>query len=190
MTRNTHLMLGSGLAFIAIAALVLLLVPSWRSTGDAADEIDQYERELASPSAGPEAIAELRSRLDLLIEIGDDRITPIPDEPDLAGLMRRMSEMFSTGGLAPPQLTTGVPQEDVGAIAMPMSISAQGGFLPLVDAIGAIESLPRLVRVRRVRLANDGSRGSGPVDRSGLVRADLQLDVFYAPFDVAEADER
>ena len=104
--------------------------------------------------------------------------------------MRRMSVMFDDAGLQAPQLTTGVPQEDVGAIAMPMTIIAEGDFVALVDAITAIESLPRLVRVRRVRLASDSDRRGAPIDRSGTIRADLQLDVFYAPFDPDEEPKR
>ncbi|GAB4545127.1 MAG: hypothetical protein Tsb0013_02740 [Phycisphaerales bacterium] len=190
MNNRQGIALGFGLALVVFLGAALFVVPKWGQLRTASGEISQFEDELARTNAGPETIAMLKERLEVLNRFGDDRITPIPREPDLAGLMRRMSEMFKGSGIAPPQLTTGVPQPDNGAMAMPMTISADGSFVGLVGAIRQIEDLPRLVRVRRVRLASESDRMRDTVDRSGMIRADLQLDVFYGTSDLAEVEAR
>ncbi len=190
MKSNTNLFLGIGLGVLAVLGVLLVVAPRVHAVSQANAEIGGFRKELAKTNAGPEAIAMLKERLRILEELGNDRITPIPDEPDLAGLMRRMSGMFSDAGIQPPQLTTGVPQPDKGAMSMPMTIVASGGFVSITEAIRSIEGLPRLVRVRRVRLATESDRRKGPVDRTGVVRADLLLDVFYGTSEVAEVDPR
>ena len=190
MNAKANAMLGGGLALFLVIGFVLTILPQLRSTARAQAEIGGFEAELAEQNTGPETIALLRERLDTLEQIGENRITPIPQEADLAGLMRRMSEMFNADGIDPPQLTTGVPQQDKGAMSMPMTVVAEGSFLPLSEAIASIEALPRLVRVRRVRLATDASRRRQHVDRDEPVRADLLLDVFYEPFDASEEEDK
>lgn len=190
MNAKNNAMLGAGLVLFLVIGFVLAVMPQLRSTARAQAEVAGFQAELSKQNAGPETIAQLRERLGTLEQLGKDRITPIPDEADLAGLMRRMSEMFDSERIDAPQLTTGVPQKDKGAMSMPMTVVAEGDFLPIEQAIASIESLPRLIRVRRVRLATDASRRRNQVDRVAPVRVDLLLDVFYAPFEADKEDDR
>jgi Tfp pilus assembly protein PilO len=179
VSTKTNAMLAVGLVLVALLGAGVAIVPKLSAASVARAEIEGFEAELAEPNAGPEAIAMLEERIEIMSAIGEDRITPIPERADLADLMRRLSQMFESAGIEPPQLTTGVPEQEKGVMAMPMTIVASGGFTALAETIGRIEALPRLIRVQRVRLATDASRGSGDIDRAAPVRADLLLDVFY-----------
>lgn len=189
MSGRQTIMLAVGLAMLTILGVAALIYPEIRMAALARAETTGFKAELAKPNAGPDTIQLLRERLDLLERVGDDRITPIPDQPDLAGLMRRMSAMFEESGIEPPQLTTGVPQPDNGAMSMPMTVVATGNFVAITEAVRSIESLPRLVRVRRVRLSTESNTRRGPIDRDAIVRADLLLDVFYGTAELAEVDD-
>lgn len=191
MSNKTNIMLGVSLALFLILGFGVLVVPKMNRQALADAQFEGFRAELEKPNAGPQTVTMLNDRLEILRQLGEDRITPIPDEPDLAGLMSSMSTMFAQHGLEPPQLTTGTPEPDRGAMSMPMTIVAEGEFVPLAQAILGIESLDRLVRVRRVRISTDSPRRNGPVDREGLVRADLLLDVFYGTQLVdAQEDDR
>jgi hypothetical protein len=65
-------------------------------------------------------------------------------------------------------------------------MTLDGTFLQIYEVTRYLESLPRLVRLQRLRIAA-GAGERGAFDRTGVVRADLMLDVFYRPRAVSGA---
>ncbi len=179
LTSSTSLAIGLGV--LVIGGIGIFVIPQAVRAQRLSAEISEYQTELDQPNVGEAAISQLVQRRADIKHFGDERITPIPDAADLAGLMRELSAMFTGAGLDAPQLTTGVPEEAEGAMSLPLTVVAEGPFLPIAEMVDRIESLPRLVRVQRLRIASPGGSRSGEVDRSGIVRADILLDVFYAP---------
>jgi Tfp pilus assembly protein PilO len=174
---------GLGLVALVVVVLGVGVGPSAVRARDIGQQIAAAEAELAKPNGGPELIVSLEQELAQLRELADGGMTPIPPDADVAGLIGRLSRMFDDAQLGEREVTTGQPAQLDEASALPMSVSVQGPFPSILGVLMRIESLDRLVRIERLRLTGLHSR-KGPVDRSGEVRASVQVEVFYAPRDV------
>lgn len=186
-----HLFRVGGLVGLVVVAGAVFIVPGYRESRRLSNEIGAYEAELRKPNSGPEVIGRLNEELETLRSLADRRMTPIPEGSDVAGLIGDLSAMLDEVGLASREITTGQSESLQEASAMPMTVTLRGAFPAVAEAVHRIESLPRLVRVKRLRVSSNQPR-NGEVDRSGSVRADILIDVFFAPRDVlraASADE-
>lgn len=181
---KSNLGLGAGLAAMMIAGIGLVVRPAYVSARALDRDIESKREELGRPGSGPEAIERLARDLAALKELGSERMTPIPAESGVATLVRQLSESFDELGLKDREVSTGASKQLDEASCLPMTIAITGGFPAIFDALRRVESLERLVRVQRFRVALEGKNRDG-FDRSGRVRADLQLDVFFAPKQLA-----
>ncbi len=180
MFDRQTLLLGAGWLGVLAAGVGLALVPASRSVQRVRAEIAELRAEAAKPTDGPEVMQALQAELEALTALGANRTTPIPNDSDVAGLMRDFSAMLDELGLTRREMTTGVPRQLDEASSMPMSMNLEGSFPQIYEAARYIESLPRLVRVQRFRVQSP-SLGSGSIDRSAPVKAELLIDVFYQP---------
>lgn len=183
---NHHTMLGAGWFLATVLTAWLVIWPAHRDFRALEREIETKRAELSNPGDGPEAIEKLATDLAALRKFGDERMTPIPSESGVAQLVRELSLAFDELGLRDREITTGGAKPLEEASAMPMTIMLGGKFPAIHRAVTQIESLNRLVRVQRLRIATEKPTTQG-FDRSGRVRADVLLDVFYAPRSLAGA---
>jgi len=173
--------LAAGLALVMLGGFGLLVRPAHVSARDLEADIESKRAELSRPGSGPEAIEKLARDLKALRDLGSERMTPIPQESGVAALVKGLSESFDGLGLKDREISTGAAKHLEEASCLPMTITVQGPFPEIYRALAGIESLDRLVRVQRLRIAHEARAIAGSVDRSGRVRADIQLDVFFAP---------
>ncbi|MDX2114815.1 MAG: type 4a pilus biogenesis protein PilO [Planctomycetota bacterium] len=170
--------LSGGWAVLVFLGVLIFLVPPMRARGAIEREIEGLEVELAKPMDGPETIERLTNDLAALREFGEGRMTPIPEESDVAGLMSSISQTLSTLKIDRRDITTRATKEYEEARAVPLTAALTGPFMNIYEAIGAIESLPRLVRVERLRIAT-AEEDPGAASRSGEVRAELSIEAFF-----------
>ncbi len=185
--RRSDLALSAGLGLALALAVGLAIVPQFRRERDLSFQIDGLRAELAKPNDGPELVRRLEQDLATLRDFGKGRMTPIPAESEVAGLMKSISATLDSLGLDKRDITTRTPKQFEGASSMPVTITLVGPFLKIHAAVECIESLPRLVRVERFRTALEDAK-SGALSRSGLVRAELSIDAFYEPTGSSEPD--
>lgn len=103
--------------------------------------------------------------------------TPIPAESDVAGLMRDLTRTLVDLGITEREITTGSAVESEESFSLPLSVTMRGRFPRVMEAVRWIENLPRLVRVRRIKI--ERSRDWTPDEP--VVTAELLVDVFFAP---------
>lgn len=175
-----------GLVLIVGLAVGVFIAPGYQQSRSLTRDIRRFHAELQKPNSGPEVIGTLTRQLETLRSLADRRMTPIPQESNVAGLMTDLSAMLDSLGLTQREITTGDSRRLEEASSMPMTVTLQGPFPSIAEAVRQIESLPRLVRVQRLRVSTEQAR-RGEVDRSGSVRADVLIEVFYAPQDVLAA---
>lgn len=180
MTQRTWTAPATGLAVLMVVTVAVGVGPAAVRARDIGRQIDAAHAELAKPNGGPELLEALETELAQLHEIAGEGMTPIPASADVAGLIGRLSQMFDEANLGEREVTTGQSEQLEEASSMPMSVTVQGPFPALLSVLTRIESLDRLVRIERLRLAGLHGR-RGPIDRSGEVRASVQVEVFYAP---------
>lgn len=129
--------------------------------------------------------AQIRELTEWMIEI-EARVraatTPIPRDSGVADLMRDLTDKFRELGITEREVTTGAPSNGAEASALPMTVMARGSFMSVLESIRWIESLPRLVRIRRIKI--DRARGWTPGDPR--VSAELLLDAFFDPRPIPE----
>ncbi len=174
---------GAWLLLVGIASAGWI-VPVYAESARLEREIAELEAELAKPADGPEVIERLATQVTQLEALMHERMRPIPDDSDVAGLMLELSLVLDELGLVEREVTTGAPKQLDEARSMPMSVLLRGEFLSIYAAVRHIEALPRLVRVQHVRILTDRSRQALP-NRTGVVEAELVIEVFFAPRDIA-----
>ncbi len=181
---RTTLMLAGGLTGLVALSISLVIWPAHTEARQVEADILAKRAELSQAGKQPEAIEKLATELAALRRFGEQRMTPIPEDSGVADLVRNLSSTFDELGLKDREVTTGAPKQLDEASALPMSVMVSGSFPKVYAAVCQIERLPRLLRTQRLRIAAEKAP-VGSLDRSGRVRADLQLDVFYAPRAVA-----
>ena len=186
--RRGDLFLCAGWVVVTGLTVGLLIVPAAKGRSAEIAEVARLRAEYSKPFNGPEVVERLRSDLSTLKQFGDGRMTPIPEESDIAGLMGSLSATLAELRLDQRDITTRVARSLDGASVMPVAVTLFGPFERVYDAIGRIEALPRLVRVGRLRITADDAMG-GKRPRSGLVKAELTIDAFYRPTTVTDAME-
>lgn len=166
-------------AWVALVALggVAVVAPSVRSIQALADERAELEDRVARSDDGAAAVRRLQEVLaDVKNRAGRD-VRPIPTDSDVASLIRSLTAQLDRLSIGEREITTGAATRLDDVSTMPMSVRAEGNFLSVYDALRWIESLPRLVRVQRLKFETDKLGDGSP----GRVRADLLLDLFFAP---------
>lgn len=180
MSRRADPWLGGGLCTVVAGAALGVLWPGWREYSGQDREFASLRSELHKPAGGPEVLTQLSRDLQTLREFGEGRTRPIPDDSDMAGLIRSLSSTLETQGLLKRDITTRAPKPVLDVMSLPITVALTGGFPSVYEAIIAVEAMERLVRVERVRMSAV-SEGGGEVQRGGAVRAELMIDVFYNP---------
>lgn len=163
---------GIGLAFLGPLAARCM---------DLNSSVKTLRAELAKPVDGPEVVERLANDLKMLREFGQGRMTPIPEQSDVAGLMSMLSEMLTDLGLEKRDITMRSPKsygDPPEASSLPVTVVLHGSFVDVCRAVERVESMPRLVRVERFRAVAD-EKQMGTPSRDGLVRSDLSIEAFY-----------
>lgn len=181
LPRNAWLALG--LVGTVIVGASTLVAPPARALDALAEEAETLRSRIARSDDGASQLVRLTEQLAELEEMVQHRTKPIPAESDVAGLIRKLSAELTRLGLNEREITTGATVTTDDASSLPMSVQLHGDFTSMYESVRWVESLPRLVRVQRVQIRqNDRARTS---DRP--VRADVVLDVFFAP---AQAEDK
>jgi len=170
----------AGLGGMVVLGLALGVWPNLR----AADELTEKATDLASrverSDDGEAALRRLNELLATRTQQAENTLKNIPRDGDVGGFIRAVSDKFGSLGLGRPEIKTGRPIDGDAAQALPMIVEVEGGFLQLVSAIEWVESIDRLVRVRKVTIESPTSRSNEPVFGDPL-EGELALDVYYAP---------
>ncbi|MBN8644770.1 MAG: type 4a pilus biogenesis protein PilO [Planctomycetes bacterium] len=183
---KNQLMLGAAWALTVGVGVFGVIRPAVSHMSTLEREIAEQRAELTRPGSAPETIERLARELTALRALGSERMTPIPKESGVAALVKDLSEAFDALGLKQREISTGTARTTEEASSLPMSISLNGPFPEIYKAVRRVESLDRLVRVQRLRMALPAPSARDTIDRGGQVKADLLIDVFYAPRSAAQ----
>jgi len=191
--RRADMALVGGLLAIVGAGAVFGVSPRLRERAWLGREIERLEVELARPTGGPEVVSRLEEDLDQLRRFGEGRMTPIPRDADMAGLMSALSAALAKEGIDRRDIVTRDARRMEGAWALPVSMSMESPFRRVYSALTGIESLPRLVRIERLKISRPRPDGRGSIDRSGVIRAEVAISAFFnaaAPAQVADGEAK
>lgn len=180
MTLSADAKLGAGLAGLVLLGLVAGVWPNLRGSARLDREIADLSSRVERSDDGAAALDRLRETLAERRAEAGERLKPIPKDEDVGGIIRAMSTRFTDLGLGRPEIKTGRPVEQDEAKSLPMTIEIRGEFLQLMQAVGWVESLERLVRVRKIRIETPTGQGAAPLFGEPL-KGEIVLDVYYEP---------
>ena len=188
MTPRLTWGLAGGWCLLVLAALTLIVIPAWQRSRALEVRLVELREELDASQDDPDVLEDLGTRLDSLRRFGEGRMTPIPEESDIAGLMHSLTSILDGKSLLEREIKMGAATEMERATSIPMTVMIRGDFAGVFAALSEIETMDRLIRVRRLKIGNDNGRARELV-RDGVVTATLTMDVFYGPRDEAGPDK-
>jgi len=191
MNRSTVFKLAMGWLALMVGGLGVLVWPRVNGLMRLSDERDRLQVRVAQADDGAAELNRLSEQLQRTRERAERDTKEIPSENNIAGLIRKLTAQLDDLGMSEREITTGSPIQLEQARSLPMTVSMSGRFLSVHRAIRWIESLPRLVRVKRLSVELPDQRSTdGSFDwRDPQVEAELVLDVFYAPASVSTDEQ-
>lgn len=171
------------LAWLALAVLAgAALWPRWK----AISRLEARSVELAQMIEQADDVnTQMRLLTEWMMDI-EQRVrastTPIPRDSGVSELVRDLTDRFDELGVVEREITTGAPSPGEDASTLPMTIAARGSFTSVMKSIGWIESLPRLVRIRRIKI----TRARDWTPEAPRVAAEILLDAFFNPTPIPE----
>jgi len=180
VTLSPDTKLGAGLAALALLGLVAGVLPNMRGASRLDHRITDLSSRVERSDDGAAALDRLHRTLKERRAEALERLKPIPVDGDVGGIIRAMSSRFTELGLSRPEIKTGRPIERDEAKSLPMTIEIRGGFLQLMEAVAWVESLERLVRVRKIRIETPKGQGNVPIFGEAL-EGEIVIDVYYEP---------
>lgn len=179
--RRADMVLLGGLIAVVCAGAAVGVAPRIRQRAWLGSEIERLEIELARPTGGPEVVSRLAEDLDQLRRFGEGRMTPIPRDADMAGLMGALSAALAQQGIDRRDIVTRDPRAMDGAWALPVSMTMEAPFESVYAALSGIEALPRLVRIERLKVSRNRPDAKGAIDRGDAIRAEVAISAFFNP---------
>ncbi len=172
------------LGWVALAALcvVLGIVPRVRSIDRLKDDSARLSSRSFRADNGAAELARIESRLDQARRSVEREARDIPQDAAIAELIRALTQRLDDNRMAEREITTGATTNLGDALAAPMSVRLSGPFLGVYDAIEWLESLPRLVRIVRVKVETPRRSTQDVLENAGkTVQAEILLTVYSDP---------
>ena len=175
MIDRVTLKLGAGVVALALGGLLLGVAPSVRTLKGLNRDIAHVKSLFTLEEDKPAELEKRAERLSEARRLTREHIKPIPAQGDVAGLVRGLSVYLNSLGVHSREMTTGAPVVMGDVVARPMSLTMHADFKSVYAVVEHVEALPRLVRVRRVRIGRDRGADLG----EPIIKAELLLEVLY-----------
>ena len=182
MPTDRRMVIGmSVIGAIAAAASVLFIIPNYREARTLHRQIADLQRRAGTLVTRSEVVDKLAHEVQLASEHAANDLKSIPDSPDVAGLIRKLSLPIDGVTVIEQTFTAGTPGEAIvggehSAMAMPLAADMYATFDSIMALINKAESMSRLVRVASVRLLckRDEQKTDVP-----LLSASIGLEAVY-----------
>ena len=176
MNRRAPLIAGLVFVVLAVAAVLLLVMPKMSDVGEAQDRLEGFEQDEVALQAELSRLQEAAENApQLRRELAKFR-RAVPPVADLPGLINLLQTAADTAGVDFFSIAPGTPVvASQGAAEVPATIQVVGGFFPVDEFLFRLETLQRASKVPTVTVAE------GP---DGLPQINVQLEVRFFTTDV------
>lgn len=175
MISKPNLKLGAGVLTLTLVGLLGGVIPAVNAVRSLDEQIARVRSSFTNVADRPQELQKRAASLEDARLLTVRHTKPIPAQGDVAGLIRGLSMTLDEMGITTREIATGAPGRIGDVVAMPMSLTMHADFRGIHAVIAHIESLPRLVRVRHVRIGRDSRADVG----STILKAELMLEVIY-----------
>jgi Tfp pilus assembly protein PilO len=164
-------------ATIVVVAIVLVFVvglwaPLSNRAGELEAEILKLEGDLGVTRGRTDGLGELASEVDRLQAKVAETNKLIPQQGELAGLLRELSTQIETEALTDQNLATGSQQVSDEYATLPVELTFSGDSPAVFRFVRRVERMPRLVQVERLFIDRRD-------EAEGVVSAEMDLKTFF-----------
>lgn len=179
--RLLRVVLLAALAAVPLAAYALVFKPRNEEIARAKTEIAEKEARLVGLRELTREIGDLGREIDARNAELARLSERLPDHESLDGLLKDVNRIAREAALTVRTVRGDRPVPAGPAREIPLHLVMEGGFLDFYRFLTELEALPRITRVRTLKVAALGddphaSRAAGP--GSGDVRVELTLSVY------------
>lgn len=194
MSNSRHLLYAAGMFLMVIlVGGAVLVFPSYKHVQSMRKEILSLNEKVQSLDSMEDLVVKLKSRVDDAHFKIDHELKEIPENTNVAELMRRLSlhvdgatiydQTFTAGSV-----TSAINDEDATVRAIPLSVDMEGVFDSVFALIQAAESTDRLIRVTSVSMNCERDRTTQA--GSPYVVASIGLEAIFDPGGKVEGDKQ
>lgn len=193
MKQSQHYALAVALgALIGIGGAGFASWPSYRRTSDVRAEMQQLQLKIAEQHVHVAAVEQFANRVQDARDRMATELKVIPEAPDVATIMRRLSlpvdnvtvidQTFAAGSSGPAIVSDDDDDEIPSVMKLPVTVDMECTFDAVFSLIRSAERMDRLVRIGSIRLAADRARTEADmIAVEPPLTANLVLDVIYDP---------
>lgn len=163
---------GVGLAVIALAFILLFLVPQIISLGAYRAEETTARNELELAKTKLKELEEIKriSRKTESELLRQQRKTP--DEAELPSMLIQIEEISKKAGLTLVSVKPGTPVQKQDYQDVTVDIQVKGFFYPLLDFVYRMEKLPRLVQITFIEVKEEST------EKLPSIQADMKAHIY------------
>jgi len=153
-----------------------LWLPTWLSIKDLRVDIAKAEERLGIARGRTDGLAKLAREVDQLRTQVSTNSRIIPEQAELANVLRKLSVQLDHHGLTGKGMSTGEPKPIEDCLGLPVGMTVVGAGRDVLAFIEAVERMPRMIQVDAFEL-DSGEKHNGQVE------ARVELTTFYSPAD-------
>lgn len=168
--------------------------PTYRHAQELRGEVTSLERKVEGLEGATDEVERLASQVASVQQQINGDLKIIPDQADIASIIRRLSLPVDGNTVVDQTFTTGasnpaVPNEADSTVEMtPLTVDMQANFDSVFALVRAVESMDRLIRVSSVRIECDREKDQRDYDGNPLVKATVGLEAIYHKAEGSDAD--
>ncbi|MEM1109402.1 MAG: type 4a pilus biogenesis protein PilO [Planctomycetota bacterium] len=154
-----------------------VLLPELRKISEYEERIVLAQEELGPSFLEPTVMDQKLNEVEELKEELNTSTRYVPDRPELASVLRSLTEVVESQGISDQRLQVRETKRHKHYAELPLSLEFEDTFSSTFGVLKQIESLPRLVRLEAMNLRvveRDPSSASAP-----RMQASLRLSSFY-----------
>jgi Tfp pilus assembly protein PilO len=163
---------------VLLAVGVGLWLPTWLGIESLRVDITRAEQRLGIARGRTDGLARLARQVDQLRTQVANNSRIIPEQAELASVLRKLSVQLDHHRLTGKGMSTGEPKPIEDCLGLPVGMTVAGDGRNVLAFIESVEQMPRMIQVDAYELdAGDEHRGR--------VEARIQLTAFYSPAEEA-----
>ncbi|MCA9299213.1 MAG: type 4a pilus biogenesis protein PilO [Phycisphaerales bacterium] len=157
---------------LPVASWLFVFGPQNKKIDAELAEISHKSQRLDQARAETARNDELRNRIEDAKEAISGVEAKLPSNKEVDEIVRQVSDLAVTAGLAPPEMTTSSPIKAALYMEQPIEIETRGSFRQYYDFLIGLEQLPRITRVPNFSLQRNAKA-------NGVMNVKFTLSIFF-----------
>ena len=175
ITKDTWAMLGL-IAVVTLGGAVLVFWPQGRTMEDLRAKVASENALIRANAERAAALPGMAQRVEEMKGLYQELDRRIPKRTELGGFLREISGELSAAQLSNQLIEPGNPTREELFHTLPIIMRFEGNYPALADLLQRIQTMQRLARVQKLRVARKSD--------SGILEIELQMNIYFTDTDI------